>query len=76
MKKEVRKRWRKVKTASSLKEGRLTIFLSGELDHHAAREAMQSIESLIERALPRELVIDMSGLSFMDSSGIAVVLKS
>ena len=37
----------------------LTITLTGELDHHAAKGLM-----------------DLGGLSFMDSSGIAVVLRA
>lgn len=55
--------------------GRLTVSLSGELDHHEAQKAMESIEQAIEASLPREIILDMSALSFMDSSGIAIVLK-
>ena len=54
----------------------LSFFLSGELDHHAAKSAMASIESEIERRAPRDCVLDLSGLTFMDSSGIAVILKT
>ena len=42
----------------------------------AARAAMDEIEMRIDLGLPRECVIDMSELSFMDSSGIAVVLRA
>ena len=56
--------------------GRLTIYLAGELDHHEARGAIRSIEELLDEYLPRDCVLDMSGLSFMDSSGIAVVLRA
>ena len=56
--------------------GRLTIRLAGELDHHGSREAMRKIDGLIDEYLPRDTAIDMSGLSFMDSSGIAVVLRA
>ena len=56
--------------------GRLTIRLSGELDHHGSREAMQKIDVLIDEYLPRDTAIDMSGLSFMDSSGIALILRT
>ena len=54
--------------------GRLTIYLAGELDHHAARETMRSIAELLDEYLPRECALDLSGLRFMDSSGIAVIL--
>lgn len=54
----------------------LTIRLNGELDHHAAREAMGSIERWIEQTLPTRTVLDLKELSFMDSSGIAVVIRA
>ena len=55
--------------------GRLTVSLSGELDHHEARKAMESIEEALDAAMPKEVILDMSHLGFMDSSGIALVLK-
>mgnify|MGYP004516209169 FL=1 len=55
--------------------GRLTIYLAGELDHHEARSAIRSIEELLDEYLPRDCVLDMSGLSFMDSSGIALIIR-
>lgn len=53
--------------------GRLTLYLSGELDHHEAREAMHAIEELLDEYLPKDCALDLSALSFMDSSGIAVI---
>ena len=50
----------------------LTLRLLGELDHAAAQEVMPGIEDAVEEYLPRRCVLDLSGLSFMDSSGIAV----
>ena len=54
----------------------LTITLSGELDHHAARELMEFIDRLLEQVLPARTLLDLGELSFMDSSGIAVVLRA
>ena len=54
----------------------LTLSLFGELDHHGARTAVGSIEDKINVLLPRDLILDFSGLTFMDSSGIAVILKT
>jgi len=65
-----------MKVAAKLKNGRLSVYLSGDLDHHGAKAAMAEIEDEIDRALPKDCVIDMSGLTFMDSSGIAVILKT
>ena len=54
----------------------LTIQLSGELDHHAAKNLMDSIDILLEQTLPIKTFLDLGELSFMDSSGIAVVLRA
>lgn len=56
--------------------GRLIVYLSGELDQHEARKAMNSIDELLDEYLPRDCVLDLSALSFMDSSGIAVIVKA
>ena len=54
----------------------LQVRLRGELDHHAARETMTAIERALDAALPLRLTIDFGGVSFMDSSGIAVALRA
>lgn len=54
----------------------LTAALSGELDHHAAKAVMAELERHVDAALPHTLILDLSGLSFTDSSGIAVVLRA
>lgn len=51
------------------------IALDGELGHHEAIEIMSRIGEIIDLHLPKNVVLDLSGLSFMDSSGIAVVVK-
>ena len=58
------------------KNGRLRLKLAGELDHHAAGALMRQIEDRLDRFLPRDCVVDMGGVSFMDSSGIAVLMKT
>lgn len=54
----------------------LTLRLVGELDHAAAQTVMPGIEDAVEEYLPRRCVLDLSGVSFMDSSGIAVILRA
>ena len=61
---------------SSGKGRELTLVLCGELDHHAAKEAMHKLEWELDAALPDKLTLDFSGVSFMDSSGIAVVVRA
>ena len=61
--------------STSFNAGRLTIYLAGELDHHEAREGIRLIEQLLDEYMPRDCALDMSGLTFMDSSGIAIIIK-
>lgn len=65
-----------MKITSNFKENRLYIYLQGELDHHEAHSVMSRIEEILEDETPRDCVIDMSKVGFMDSSGIAVILKT
>ena len=64
-----------MKIYSAYREGRLTVYLQGELDQHEARGAIAMIDRLLDEYLPRECALDLGGLSFMDSSGIALILK-
>lgn len=54
--------------------GRLLLSLKGELDQHRARQIKAQAEEQMDVFLPRECALDLSGLHFMDSSGIAVIL--
>ena len=46
----------------------------GELDHSGAKEAMRELDLALDAALPLRLVLDFSGITFMDSSGIGLVM--
>lgn len=65
-----------MKISTRYSDGKLAIALTGELDHHSARQAMDGICEAIDASLPRQVLLDLSKLSFMDSSGIAVILKA
>lgn len=54
----------------------LRIALSGEVDHHRARGLMDGIDREIDMRLPRRVILDLGGVTFMDSSGIAVLLRA
>lgn len=54
----------------------LTAVLSGELDHHGAKQVMEELDRCVEQELPRQLTVDMGAVTFMDSSGIAVLLRA
>ena len=61
---------------TSFMSGRLTVYLAGELDHHEARCTTRLIDELLDEYLPRDCVLDLKELSFMDSSGIAVIIRT
>ena len=61
---------------SAQTENSMTVALIGELDHHAAREALQRLEHALDAGMPMHLALDFSRVTFMDSSGIAVVLRA
>ena len=61
---------------SYLEEGRLTIALTGEIDHHYAKSYIQAISGKIEAYTPEICILDFREVSFVDSSGIAVVINA
>lgn len=65
-----------MKLTSFLQDGKLTIALTGEIDHHCAKEYIQSLSAKIEAYTPRVCVLDFQDVTFMDSSGIAVVINT
>lgn len=48
--------------------------LAGEIDHHEAVELRSRLDSIIMTERPKKLVFDFSKVTFMDSSGIGLVL--
>ena len=61
---------------SFLDDGHLTVALTGEIDHHCAKQYIQSINAKIEAYTPEECVLDFDEVTFVDSSGIAVVINA
>jgi len=50
--------------------------VSGEIDHHQAKELMEAIDRHVDSALPKQLTLNLEGVTFMDSSGIALLLRA
>ena len=61
---------------SFLQDKQLTIALNGEIDHHSAKETMQAIGKKIDLYLPSTCILDFRDVTFMDSSGIAIVINT
>lgn len=57
-----------------IQENCLTIFLPEELDHHNAEKIREESDRLIERNHIKYVIFDFGRTSFMDSSGIGVIM--
>lgn len=55
-------------------EDKLIVSLIGELDHHNAEEVRVKIDDRIDRDNIKKVILNFKGVSFMDSSGIGVVI--
>lgn len=52
----------------------IKVYLDGEIDHHSACLIRVSIDEAIIQKRPRLLIMDFGGVTFMDSSGIGLVM--
>ena len=49
-------------------------YISGDLDHHSAAQIRSEIDREIADKHPKRLIIDFAGVTFMDSSGIGLIM--
>ena len=55
--------------------GRLTVYLNGELDEFSAESARDVLDGIIsDNVNADKIVFDLSGVSFMDSTGIGLLI--
>lgn len=54
--------------------GNIIAILSGEIDHHNAKDIREKLDKYIISVQPDELTIDFKNISFMDSSGIGLIM--
>ena len=52
----------------------VTAWLSGEIDHHGAGDLRRQIDEALGRWMPKQLLLDFRDVTFMDSSGIGLVM--
>lgn len=57
-----------------IKDNTVEVRLFGEIDHHNARKVREGIDQLIEGNMPRYLYLDLSEITFCDSSGLGLVM--
>lgn len=50
------------------------IKIEGEIDHHTAKEIRTKVDAIVMSARPKEIALDLSGITFMDSSGLGLIM--
>lgn len=55
-------------------EGALSAHLACEIDHHTARVIREKIDKKLFEMRPKTLLLDFSGVRFMDSSGVGLII--
>jgi len=65
-----------MKFTSFLQDGNLTVVLTGEIDHHCAKHYIRAIAGKVEAYTPAICILDFTEVTFIDSSGVAVVINA
>lgn len=63
-----------VKVACMMKNRNLIVTVSGEIDHHTAEDIREKIDREYSRSNAKNIIFDFSGIQFMDSSGIGMIM--
>lgn len=59
---------------TSINGSQLTVKISGEIDHHSARPLREKIDEALYFHRSKSVALDLSGVAFMDSSGLGLIL--
>ena len=54
--------------------GEIVAHIGGEIDHHGAKEIRHAIDTKLSDDPPDKLILDLSQVKFMDSSGLGLIL--
>lgn len=52
----------------------LIVAMSGEIDHHTSEDIREKVDKAYERTGCRHIIFDFSRVTFMDSSGIGMII--
>ena len=52
----------------------LTVHVNGEIDHHSAVSVRRQIDERITMSRPKQVYLELSGVDFMDSSGLGLIM--
>ena len=57
-----------------MKDRELVVKMLPEIDHHSAKKIREAADACIEKEHPRRVILDFSSVTFMDSSGLGLIL--
>ncbi|MDD6035524.1 MAG: anti-sigma factor antagonist [Lachnospiraceae bacterium] len=57
-----------------IRDNILIIHLKADLDHHTAMAVRETADTLLARSQAKHILFDFTGVDFMDSSGIGVIM--
>lgn len=63
-----------MKIATLLRQGVLIVRIEGELDMHVADEFRQTVDKELDASGVKDILINLQGVTFIDSSGLGVIL--
>jgi stage II sporulation protein AA (anti-sigma F factor antagonist) len=52
----------------------MTVTIEGDIDHHSAKYIRDQIDTAIFYCRPREMIMELGKVTFMDSSGLGLIL--
>ena len=58
----------------TFEEGALKASINGEIDHHTVRDVREEIDAALYLYQPKKLIMDLSSVRFMDSSGLGLIV--
>lgn len=56
------------------RNGVLNVSIKGEIDHHTAIKTREKIDKAILEYRPKDVILELSAVSFMDSSGLGLII--
>lgn len=60
--------------SSKITDKQMTLTVCGEIDHHSAKEIRRKMDALILANFPKDVRLDLSEVTFMDSSGLGLIM--
>ena len=63
-----------VNVKTKLEGNKLTLSVIGEIDHHSAKDIRKEMDKQILSIRPKTVRIDLGTVTFMDSSGLGLIM--